>query len=60
MSKKLKELAEWVDGTVVGDGEIEISGVAAIEEAGAGQIAFISNPKYLPHLSKTNASAVIV
>ena len=60
MSKKLKELAEWVDGTVVGDGEIEISGAAAIEEAGAGQIAFISNPKYLPHLSKTNASAVIV
>jgi len=60
MSKKLKELAEWVDGTVVGDGEIEIFGVASIEEARAGQITFISNPKYLPHLSKTNASAVIV
>src|SRR5512139_1233327 len=60
MNKKLKELAEWVDGTVVGDGEIEISGVASLEEARAGQITFISNPKYLPHLSKTNASAVIV
>src|SRR4030043_69380 len=60
MSKKLKELAEWVEGTVVGDGEIEISGVASLEEARAGQITFISNPKYLPHLSKTNASAVIV
>ena len=60
MNKKLKELAEWVDGTVVGDGEIEISGVASLEEARAGQITFISNPKYLSHLSKTNASAVIV
>ena len=33
MQKKLKELAECADGTVVGDGEIEIRGVAAIEEA---------------------------
>ena len=60
MKKKLKELAIWVDGTVVGDGEIEISGVAAIEEAQAGEITFIAHPKYLANLSKTNASAVIV
>jgi len=60
MKKKLKELALWVDGTVVGDGEIEISGVAAIEEARAGEITFIANAKYLPNLNKTNASAVIV
>ncbi len=60
MKKELKELAEWVDGIVVGDGKIEISGVAAIEEARSGEITFVANPKYLPHLSKTNASAVIV
>lgn len=60
MKKKLKELALWVDGTVVGDGEIEISGVAAIEEARAGEITFISNPKYLSNLNKTDASAVVV
>ena len=60
MKKRLKELAGWVDGTVVGDGEIEISGVAAIEEARAGEITFIADPKYLVHLSKTDASAVIV
>ena len=60
MKKKLKELAQWVDGTIVGDGDVEISGVAAIEEARAGEITFIANPKYLANLSKTNASAVIV
>jgi len=60
MIKKLKELAEWVGGEVVGDGEIEISGVAAIEEAKNGEMTFIGNPKYLPKLNKTNASAVIV
>jgi UDP-3-O-[3-hydroxymyristoyl] glucosamine N-acyltransferase len=60
MKKKLKELALWVDGTVVGDGEIEISGVAAIEEAQAGEITFIANPKYLRRLRDTNASAIVV
>ncbi|HVP80022.1 MAG TPA: LpxD N-terminal domain-containing protein, partial [Thermodesulfobacteriota bacterium] len=60
MKKRLKELAEWVDGTVVGDGEIEISGVAAIEEAQAGEITFIADPKYLAYLDKTDAAAVIV
>jgi len=60
MKKKLKELAEFSGGTVVGDGEIEISGVASIDEAEAGQITFIANPKYLPKLKTTKASAIIV
>ena len=60
MKKRLKELAQWVNGTVVGDGEIEISGVAAIEVAQSGEITFIANPRYLPKLSQTHASAVIV
>ncbi len=60
MKRRLKELAQWVDGTVVGDGETEISGVAAIEEAREGEIAFIASPKYLSKLRETNASAIIV
>lgn len=60
MKKKLRELAQWVGGTVVGDEEVEISGVAAIEEARTGEITFIAHPKYLPLLNTTNASAVIV
>jgi UDP-3-O-[3-hydroxymyristoyl] glucosamine N-acyltransferase len=60
MKKKLKELAEWVGGTTVGDEEVEISGVAAIEEAKDGEITFIANPKFLPKLDETHASAVIV
>jgi UDP-3-O-[3-hydroxymyristoyl] glucosamine N-acyltransferase len=59
MNKKLKELAAWVGGTVIGDGDVDISGVAAIEDAQPGEITFISNPKYLSMLSATKASAVI-
>jgi len=60
MKKHLKELAEWVGGTVIGDEEVEISGVASIEEAQPGQITFIANPKFLPKLRETNAAAIIV
>jgi len=60
MNKTLKELAEWVGGTVIGDGNVVISGVGAISEAHPGEITFIGSPKYLPMLSTTGASAVIV
>jgi len=58
--KKLKELAEFVGGTVIGDGEVEISGVTSIDEAQPGEITFIATSKYLRKLSETKASAVIV
>jgi len=60
MKKTLKELAEWVGGAVIGEGDVEISGVAPIEEAQPGEITFIANPKYLSKLNETGASAVIV
>ncbi len=60
MKKKLKELAEWLGGKVIGDGEVEISGIASIDEAKSGEITFIASPKYLPKLAQTKASAVIV
>jgi UDP-3-O-[3-hydroxymyristoyl] glucosamine N-acyltransferase len=60
MEKKLRELADYVGGAVIGDGEVEISGVASIEDAQPGEITFIANPKYRSRLNETRASAVIV
>lgn len=57
---KLFELAEKIDGTLEGDGEIEIRGVDAIHEAGSDEISFLSNPKYAPLAGSTEAGAVIV
>jgi UDP-3-O-[3-hydroxymyristoyl] glucosamine N-acyltransferase len=59
MPKTLKEIAQLIDGEVVGDKNIVISGVAGIQEASCGDITFLANPKYLPYLEKTAASAVI-
>ncbi len=57
---KLSEVALKLDCLLDGDGEIEVSGVATIEEAQSGQITFLTNPKYKTRLQKTGASAVIV
>jgi len=59
MHKTLKEIARLIEGEVVGDGSIVITGVAGIKEARDGDITFLANPKYLPLLDKTGASAVI-
>lgn len=56
----LGEIANALDGEVRGDGSIEIGGIAGIEEAKRGDIAFLSNPKYEKFLDATRASAVIV
>ena len=56
---KLHEVAELVDGELVGDRNLVITGVAGIKEAEKGDITFLSNVKYLPFLRRTKASAVI-
>jgi len=57
---KVKDIAGLLHGSIVGDADIEISHVAKIEEAGAGDITFLANPKYEKYLASTRASAVIV
>ena len=59
MEKTLGELARIAGGELEGDGSAVIRGVAAIKEAGPGEITFLANPKYLKELKGTNASAVI-
>jgi UDP-3-O-[3-hydroxymyristoyl] glucosamine N-acyltransferase len=56
----LGEVARYLNGELSGDETIRITGVAAIEEAQAGDLTFLVNPKYIPFLSTTSASAVIV
>lgn len=57
---KLREIAELVDGELAGDGDIELQRVAPIEAAGTGDLTFVANPKYVAHLDRCRASAVLV
>jgi len=60
MKVTLEAVARAIDGTVVGDGSVEITGVAGIREAREGELTFLANPRYEPYLELTQASAVIV
>ena len=57
---KLSEIAEKLGCTLIGDGAAEISGVAGVDEAGASQITFLTNPRYLAAAKKTRAAAILV
>jgi UDP-3-O-[3-hydroxymyristoyl] glucosamine N-acyltransferase len=39
--------------------DAEVSGIAAVDEAGPGQVTFLSNPKYARQARETKASAII-
>jgi len=60
MARTLRELAEFVGGEVVGDGNIEIRRVMPIDKAEEGDITFLANPKYEKAAAETRASAIIV
>lgn len=57
---KLSEIAGRLDCVLKGDGNLEITGILGIEEAGPGHITFVSNPKYASRARTAQASAVIV
>lgn len=58
---KLSAIASALGATLEdGDPQLEITGVAGIEEAAPGQITFLANPKYLAAAKTTAASAIIV
>ena len=56
----LNELAVLVEGEVVGDGNLQISGLNGIEYADAGEITFITSAKKAGQLSGCKAAACIV
>lgn len=56
----VKDIAKLLGGEVEGDQNQKINNLAKIEEATAGCIAFLANPKYESFLYTTNATSIIV
>jgi len=54
------QIAQLLNGTVVGDASAIINSVAKIEEGKPGCISFLSNLKYESYLYTTGSSAVLV
>jgi len=54
---KLREIADRLNCRLEGDGDIEIRGVAGIEQAQPGDLTFIAHEKYVGKLATTPVSA---
>ena len=57
---KLGEIAEKLGCELDGNAQMEITGVAGIEEARAGELTFLVNRKYRPALETSSASAILI
>jgi UDP-3-O-[3-hydroxymyristoyl] glucosamine N-acyltransferase len=55
---KLSELARLTGARVEGTDDIEINGAAGLDEASAGHVTFLANPRYTPRVNTTRASAI--
>jgi UDP-3-O-[3-hydroxymyristoyl] glucosamine N-acyltransferase len=55
-----QQIALIVSGTIEGNPDITVSSFGKIEEATAGQLSFLANPKYNDYLYTTKASLIIV
>ena len=59
-TKTVKEIADYVGGRIVGSESVVISEASTLDNAGPGQITFLSNPKYAGKVEATQAAAVLV
>ena len=60
MEFSAKQIAEFIQGIVVGDENATVQTFAKIEEGMPGAISFLANPKYAPYLYETQSSIVLV
>ena len=60
MEFSAQQIAMLLGGKVTGDANRKVSDVGPIESAHEGQLSFLCDAKYLPLLSKTGASVVLM
>lgn len=57
---KLSELAAQTGARIDGDGDVEITGAAGLDDATPGHVTFLANPRYTPKVNTTRASAIFL
>ena len=60
MELRLEEIVARLGGEIVGARDTVVCRIATLEAAGAGDLAFLANPKYRHQLRTTRAAAVIM
>ncbi len=60
MNITAEEIAQLVNGEVIGDPQVSVHAPAGLEHAQKGDISFLSNMKYEPFVYSTKASVLLV
>ncbi len=60
ISFKAQQIAALVGGRIIGNPDAQVTGLGKIEEAKAGDLAFLANPKYEMFLPTTGASILLL
>ena len=60
MGLTLAQIAEEINGRVIGDATYEVSSVGTLSNAESSQLSFLSNSKYKKFLKQSQAGAIIV
>ena len=60
MTFSAAQIAILINGKTEGDAAVQVASFGKIEEAEAGQLAFLANPKYEDYLYSTAASVIII
>lgn len=60
MQNNVAQIAQKLNGAVIGDGEVQITSLNGLQDAQAGDLSFLGNPSYTSVMKTTQASAVLV
>lgn len=60
LTKTVQELADYLGGTVRGDGALIVNGLAPLDAATPDKVTFLANPKYAAQVAVTQAAAVLM
>src|SRR5579863_8291160 len=59
-ARSVKEIADFVQARVLGDGTVQLTGISSVHSAAPGDLIFVDDEKHLPVALESRASAVIV
>jgi len=55
-----QQIADFLQGEILGDPSVKVSNFSKIEEGKTGTLSFLSNPKYNQYLYESQASIILV
>ena len=58
MELTLKQIAEVIDGTLTGDGQVVIRGINSLSSAGKGEISFLADYRLKEQIRTTKRKSI--